>query len=200
MDNTLFQFAFIPLSGARENTDWIVIDHDKNYRNVDVLDFPQEYINQVFTLYEKSYQKYTKKNNSQLISDPQGLLKYNRWILFYRESDPDKNMVCFSLFKTTEFGLKSSLSGTNGSKEGKQSIISFKIRSFNTFGGFGEISDRLEELILKEVPVVEFKTAKRILKGLGKKEVIETSNNHYKRKIGDLGIIEKIMVGLPIEK
>ncbi len=200
MNSALFQYALLPLPHATETADWIVIDHDKKYQNVDVLDFPQELTNQVFDLFEKTYRRYIKKNTKLLISHSDGLLKYNRWILFYRKDDPEKKIVSFFLFRTTDFGLKSGLTGSDGTKEGKKSVISFKIKSFNTFGGFGEISGRLEKLIINDVPVVEFEVAKNILKQLGKTDVVKTTNNHYSREIGNLGIVEKIMVGLPEEK
>lgn len=197
MNSSLFQYALLPLSHATETADWIAIDNNPNYQSVDVLDFPQKLIDQVFDLFEKSYQKYTEETGKQLISDPNGLLKYNRWILFYYEDDPDKKVVSFSLFKTTDFGLKSGLSGSDGTKDGKRSIVSFKIKSFNASEVFGEISGRLEEIIITKVPVVKFKDAKEILKHLGKTDVVKTSNNHYSRNIGPLGIVIKIMVGLP---
>jgi len=197
MNGDLFQYALLPISCANETVEWIVNDSHKNYLSVDVLDFPDELVEQVFTLYEGSYLAYKNEVNNQLIPDSYGLLKYNRWIMFYENNDPEKKVICFCLFKTTDFGLKSSLTGSDGSKTGKRSVILFKIGSFNTHQVFGEISGKLEERILNDVPVVAFKDAKRILAHLGKADVKKKSGNHYSRKIGSLGVIVKIMVGLP---
>ena len=82
MDANLFQYALLPLSQSKEPAAWIVDDKHQNYQSVDILDFPQKLIAQVFILYEKTYKNYTEENEKQLISNSDGLLKYNRWILF----------------------------------------------------------------------------------------------------------------------
>ena len=61
MDGNLFQYALLPISFANIPAEWIVNDNHQNYQSVDVLDFPQELIDQVFSLYENSYRKYTEK-------------------------------------------------------------------------------------------------------------------------------------------
>lgn len=124
-------------------------------------------------------------------------MKYNRWILFYKDGDLSKKIVAFSLLRTTEFGLKAGLSGTDGAAGVKTPFISFKVASFNTDSCFGEISGRLEELIVEQVPVVNFKAAKKILEQLGKTGIVQQEENHYIRKIGELGVVKKVMVGLP---
>lgn len=197
MDHSLFQYAILPVTTVRKDTNWLTRDISENYTQIDVLDFPTDLLNQVYNLYERSYDKYKSEIKQPLILEPYGLLKYNRWILFYSPDDPDKSIVSFSLFKTTDFGLKSGLVGTNSSVEMKKSLINFKIGSFNTPNCFGEISGRLEELILSEVPIVEYKVAVKILHFLGKADIDQVNDNHYSRVIGNLGKVTKIMVGLP---
>ena len=57
-----------------------------------------------------------------------------------------------------------------------------------------------ERVTINEVPIVEFGFVKKILKRSGKTDVAKTGNNHYLRKIGNQGIIEKVMVALPENK
>lgn len=193
MNDDLFLYALLPISSAKGTAEWMVDNSHAHYHTVDIVDFPEDLLENVFELYEASYGSY----KSQLISHSHGLLKYNRWIMFYDDDDPEKRIVCFGLFKTTNFGLKSGLTGSDGSKNGKRAVLSFKISSFNTQGVFGEISGRLEERIIKDVPAVTFEKAKAILEHFGKTDVKIKSGNHYSREIGNLGVVVKIMVGLP---
>jgi len=198
MNSILFQYALLPISFVKEKANWIVIDNSINYTSVDILDFPLELKDQVFAVYENTYKQYINTTKNLLIPEPDGLFEYNRWILFYDDQDSDKKVISFLLFKTTNFGLKSGLTGSNGSYMGRKSVISFNINSFNSEGCYGEISDKLEDAILKHVPIVDFVIAKKILTYLGKLDVVQKEDNHYSREIGNLGILTKIMVGIPI--
>ena len=99
MNGDLFQYALLPISCATDTAEWMVDDNHTNYQTVDTLDFPENLLEQVFALYENSYRAYKDKVPKQLISDAYGLLKYNRWILFYDDADPDKKIVCFNKLK-----------------------------------------------------------------------------------------------------
>jgi|GEM_PF-1493544 len=201
MNSTLFLCSLLPISTFSGDINWIIDDDSDHYNLTDMLDISQDLLGQVYAIYEESYRPYAKEyRQNMLISEPNGLYKYNRWILIYEDSDPNKKPICMVLFKTTEYGLKSGLMGSNGIKEAKKALILFKISSFNTQRVFGEISGALEERIIADVPIVTFENAKKILSKFGKKDVNQVDENHYSRCIGNLGIVTKIMVGIPLLK
>lgn len=109
-----------------------------------------------------------------------------------------QQIVAFVLYKVTPFGLKAGLGGGLKTISGAaKSLILFQIAGFNEQGVFGEISDALEDKILKDVPVVPLKQALGILKAFGKNAKAAPEADHYFRKIGALGLVKKVMVGRP---
>lgn len=200
MDAAIFQYAVIPMSLVQTDVGWITKDDSSNYQRIDSIDLPQEMIDKVFDLYQKSYSPYTSQGVPPLFTGSDQLLKYNRWILVYSDDDPDKNIVSFFLFKTTDYGLKSGITGSNGARPINSMVKKFKVKSLNLKNVFGEVSGRLEEIIIKEVPVVDYRTAKKILSHFGKTDVKQKTGNHYSRSIGNLGVVTKIMVGNPTKK
>jgi len=192
-----FKYALIPLSLAKKPADWLLDDESEHYFDTDILDMPEELVNVVFSQYQASYENVDETPRPKLIQDADGLFKYNRWILFYEDNDPNQTVICFCLYKTTDFGLKSTLGGSDGSKAGKRCMLTFKTTAFNTDGVYGEISGPLERCIIHDVPVVPIEKTKKLLNELGKTGIEECDDNHYSRIIGSLGSIEKIMVGKP---
>ena len=77
-------------------------------------------------------------------------------------------------------------------------MLTFKTTAFNTNGVYGEISDPIKKRIIHDVPIVSSKKAKLILAKLGKLDIEKHNNYHYSRTIGELGRVEKVMVGKPL--
>lgn len=200
MNSSIFLYAQTPLSAADHVANWMTNDNDSHYKEIDPLDFSQELLDPVYSLYRDSYAQYAKSGGNTLISSAFGLLKYNRWIILYDDNDPSREAIGFSIFKTSDYGIKAGLTGSNGGKPAKRKLISFKISSLNQVRIYGEISGRLEEIIIDHVPTVPFSEAEKILNRLGKSDVKKDDGDHYLRRIGSLGIVKKIMVGLPKKK
>lgn len=201
MDSHLFLYAKIPLASGNTNTQWLTLDNSLHYVNCDILDFsfsPAKYLSQVFDLYRHAYAQYIDKGVEPLITEKEQLLKYNRWVLFHHPDDPDV-IVGFTLFRTTPCGLKSALGGRLSTVAGAgKMLLLFKIDAFHVAGIFGEISGALEKAIIKQVPVVPFITARKVLEVLGKRDVVVVGDDHYSRVIGHLGCMTKVMVGRPL--
>ena len=123
MGSESFKYALLPLSMARESAEWLTDDINNQFTSVDILDFPQNLAAQTFSLYERTYQRYADEADNQLFSQSWELYKYNRWILFYEDDDPDKIVALFALFNTTSDGLKGCLTGSNGARDCKKSLI-----------------------------------------------------------------------------
>ena len=65
----------------------------------------QESISEVWAMYKSSYAKI-----GLTISGPEGLMKYDTWEVFFQDDIP----VAFNLYKTTSFGMKTGLLGSDG--------------------------------------------------------------------------------------
>ncbi len=201
MEEGLFLIAYVPADQADKKTDWLTDDDHHRYQAIDPLDLPDQVLDRVYDLYKRTYAKLSAR---PLIASREGLLAYNRWVLLIDgrvsvgKTPAPKRIVGFAIFKVKEAGLKAGLTATDGSQAAKRALIQFSIRCYNTRGVFGEVSDPLETRIKDYVPVVRFGDAKKVLQQLGKADVRKTKGDHYKRKIGRLGTVEKLMVGRPI--
>ncbi len=190
----MFAIAKLSLGQAAEGAEWLVDDKSENYVPMDAVDLPDEYLERVFELYQKTYSGY----GEPFITDAFQLFKYHRWILIFKgEGDGAKNIVAFALFTESDNGLKGGLKGSDLERSSRAAVKSFAIGSYSANGVYGEISGRLEKAIVESVPVVAFAIARDVLANQGK-EIQQTKDNHYTREIRNIGVVEKIMVGRPI--
>jgi hypothetical protein len=144
-----------------------------------------QYLDAVWDMYKSSYAKI-----GLIVSSPHNLLdEYDSWELFFHEGKP----VAFRVWKTTPFGLKAGLLGSDGSGPGKTLVKqSIKI-AMHKPGYYSEVSHAVEKLTegspvvcSVHVPVVLKKTIRPQPDGV-----------HYERAIAGVGNIVKKMVGRP---
>lgn len=144
----------------------------------------KDYLDAVWEMYRTSYAKIGLS-----VSSPNGLLEYDMWELFLDDDVP----VAFNLYKTTAFGLKTGLLGSDGSSEGK-SIIKGHIKSrYSRSGVYGEVSHAVERLA-QGAPVV---CAVNVPKVLNKPVVATDDGVHYQRALKGVGMVTKKLVGSP---
>ena len=200
MNDGLFLVACVPVDQADKAADWLTDDDDQRYQALDPLDLPDRVLDRVYDLYRRTYASLSAR---PLVSSREALLAYDRWVLFTKgpvvagKTPTPKRIVGFAIFKVKHPGLKAGLKATDGSPAAKRALLQFSIRSYNTEEGFGEVSPPLETKIRGKVPIVQASDAKRVLEQLGKTDVRRTKGDHYKRRIGNLGLVEKLMVGRP---
>ena len=161
-----------------------------DYNGWKVLTGPerQSYLSDVWSMYTTTYKKI-----GITVKDPKVLVgKYKVWYVHFDEGVP----VAFNLFKKTSFGMKSALSGNDGSSLGRnvsKSWIKTRWKSVNGF--YGEVSGAVEHISIKGgAPVV---CAAHVPKVLGKPTNGYADDNvHYIRDFGGHKHT-KAMIGRP---
>lgn len=126
-----------------------------------------------------------------IVDQPRELYEYDHWKLF----DDDGVWVAFVLNKTTPFGEKLGLAGSDGSRAGRTAVKEYVADSFFDAGNYAEVSHRIEELaVAAGAPLVCALHASAVLK----KNVVPADDGvHYRRVIKSVGEVTKIIVGLP---
>lgn len=147
----------------------------------------QDALGHVWAMYEKTY-----RSIGLHIPDPQGLLRYPVWDL---DLGRDGIPVSFTLYKKTSYGLKLGLLGSDGSGEGKSAALKILRTRFKQSGYFGEVSHKVASIVIAAgSPVICAVYAGAVL---GKPITPTGDGLHYKRSLGDLGVVEKVLVGKP---
>lgn len=141
----------------------------------------------VWAMYVGSYAKI-----GLVVDNPEQLAReYDRWWLLL---DADGRPRAFKLAKTTPFGVKAGLSGTDGSKDARRQLVADTGAWFTQPGFYGEVSHRMEEIVAAAgVPAVCTSDARRVLG----KTIEPVGPIHYSRPIAGVGSVTKVMVGLP---
>jgi hypothetical protein len=126
-----------------------------------------------------------------IVDQPRELYEYDNWELF----DDGRTWVAFVLSKTTAFGQKLGLAGSDGSRAGRSAVKEYVAASFFDSGRYAEVSHRMEELALEAgAPIVCAVYARDVLK----KSVEPASDGvHYRRAIKGVGDVTKVLIGLP---
>jgi hypothetical protein len=126
-----------------------------------------------------------------IVDQPRELYEYDNWELF----DDDGTWVAFVLSKTTAFGEKLGLAGSDGSRAGRSAVKEYVANSFFAAGRYAEVSQRMEELAFAAgTPIVCAVHARDVLK----KSVEPASDGvHYRRAIKGVGDVTKVLIGLP---
>jgi hypothetical protein len=126
-----------------------------------------------------------------IIDQPRELYEYDNWEL----SDDDEKWIAFVLSKTTPFGQKLGLAGSDGSRAGRTAVKEYVANSFFDVGRYAEVSHRMEELALEaDAPIVCATYARDVLK---KNIELASDGIHYRRAIKGVGDVTKVMIGLP---
>lgn len=148
----------------------------------------EEFLDQVWEMYQITY-----RSIGAGVKNPRELLtEFPSWELcFGKEGTP----VAFNLYKPTSFGMKSGLSGSDGSPEGKATTINGIRTKFKKPGYYGEVSHKVKDIALAAgSPVVCASHAERVL---GKNVEPLEDGISYKRSISGVGSVVKVMVGMP---
>lgn len=112
--------------------------------------------------------------------------------------DGDSIPDAFIIHKTTDFGNKIALLGTNDKKEAKRALIKKLFELVRTRGWYIEASLKMEELLSKSnVPVVKDQGFLEYM--FGKKDIKFLDNGYYERKLSktDTRIVKRVY-GKPI--
>jgi hypothetical protein len=147
-----------------------------------------EYLDPVWDMYAKTYAKI-----GMHIRSPQILLsKYPIWDLTFDQGVP----IAFTLYKQTPFGLKSGLSGQDGSPAGRKAAIHNLRTKFREGGVFGEVSHKVKDIALASgAPVVCAAYADDVT---GKQIEIDPEDPiSYLRVLEGVGPVKKTLVGRP---
>lgn len=180
--------AKISIKNISKSLNWL-LQGKKPYIRIDPIDIDEEIKDNIFKLYKSVYSKF---NDIFFINNKNALLKYNRWVIITN----DKNELSgFALFTENQFGLKLGIAAANDLAKSKKALIQFIIKSLNIEGIYAEVSGRLEDVILNDVPKLKADEAMKILALEKRLNKIDNDKYHYKRNIGNQ---MKIMVGKPL--
>ena len=189
MDDSLFLVANIGVDTAlSETADWVIATGEP-YTHGDPVDVPFSATSELFTTYLRTYEKLGTH-----LKNPMELFEYNRWILV---RDGDDKLVAFVIFKTTPWGLKLGVVGSDGSRRGKECLLALLTMALNVEGVYGEISPPLEDKLTNKIPLVSARTASKVLE---KDIEPEADGYHYRRDIKGIGSQTKLLVGRPAAK
>jgi hypothetical protein len=142
----------------------------------------------IWAMYVETY-----RDIGLILPNPEALDEYDVWSV---ASDADDQQVAFVLYKTTPYGRKVGLSGTDRSKAGKRALVDYKARAFHEPEVYAEVSHKMEGLAKRfGAPVVCVAEARGIL---GKPVSPEPDGIHYTRSLVGVGPVTKVMVGRPI--
>jgi hypothetical protein len=126
-----------------------------------------------------------------IVDRPRELYAYDNWELF----DDDGTWVAFVLNKTTPFGQKLGLAGSDGSRAGRTALKEYVASNFFNAGHYAEVSHRLEEVAFEAgAPIVCAVYAHSVLN-----KNVEPARDgvHYRRAIRGIGEVTKVIIGLP---
>ena len=142
------------------------------------------YADEVYAMVKKSY-----ATIGVPVSSIGGLMKYDKWELFFSGDQ----LIAFNLYKTTPFGLKTGLIGSDGSSEGKSTVKSHIKTRYLRPNVYGEVSHAVEKLSAG-APIVCAVYVPDVIK---KPIQIEEDGVHYSRDLEGVGWVTKKMVGRP---
>ena len=127
-----------------------------------------------------------------ILDHPGELDEYNVWDLF---EDADGQFIAFRLGKTTPYGTKGGLVGSDGSKPGRTAIKQYVATWYLEDGNYAEVSHRMQELAFEAgASVVCAAYAPEVLH---KPVIPEPDGVFYRRKIKNVGEVVKVLVGRP---
>ena len=176
--NPELRHHLLPLLTKTAGVSWLEVERG---------DLTEDTRDKIWHMYKTSYAKLG------LIVSSLGemLSEYDHWRL---ACDGDRP-IAFSVAKSTPFGIKSGLAGSDGSAEGKAAIKQLLSTIYKRPGYYSEVSHAVEHIALKAgAPVICATYAPMILK-----KPVEPSEDglHYTRTLKGVGKVEKILVGNP---
>lgn len=126
-----------------------------------------------------------------ILDHPSELDEYDVWDMF----EDDGHFIAFRLGKTTPYGIKGGLVGSDGSRAGRTAIKQYVAEWYLEDGHYAEVSHRMQELAFEAgAPIVCAVYAPEVLH---KPVVPEPDGVFYRRKIKNVGEVVKVLVGRP---
>lgn len=146
------------------------------------------YLDDVWSMYLKAYEKI-----GLIVTRPEDFLsEYDVWEVSVDDTGTPR---AFCLYKSTAFGLKVGLSGSDGSPEGRALARESFSTKYLREGVYGEVSHRPAELARAAgVPVVCANVAANVLN----KTLDVVDDVHYVRTLMNVGPVKKMLVGRPV--
>lgn len=187
-----YRLAVITIDSVKRRSFGWIATGSKPFVQLDPADIDEVLLNSVFNLY---HHVYSQINPNLLIRNKYLLLKYTRWIILV---DGAKNLAGFLLCREHDHGIKLGLTAAADSKEAKKAIVEINRKVFNVAGVFGEMSPPLEKKLKGHVPELKASDAAKVLGPSKKITRIDKDGKHYWRKIKNVGVRRKMMVGRPI--
>ena len=189
MDDSLFLIATIDVDTALSNPANWVVTTGTPYTQIDPVDVPVALTDELFSIYVRTYKKLGAHLQKAI-----DLFEYNRWILIRNKNG---DLVAFLIFKTTIWGLKLGVVGSDGSRQGKDCLVALLTKALNVECVYAEVSPPLEEKLADTVPQVSARIAKQVLE----KDIEQDDDGyHYRRIIKEIGPQKKLLVGRPSSK
>lgn len=190
MNKAAFLIANLAIGTVQGDYKWLVED-GLPYEEVDPIDFLDSAdIRTVFALYVAEYSPLDSQLN---IPMPEGLLEFNRWVLFRDEADV---VVGFAALKTSVVGLKLGLLATNREGASIAALKALLRRGLNVQGVYAEVSEGVERTVLNHVP---FQTAEIAARVIARPVKVDPDGVHYTRLITNVGPKKKVLAGRPLE-
>jgi len=146
------------------------------------------YLDDVWSMYLKAYEKI-----GLIVTRPEDFLsEYDVWEVSVDDTGTPR---AFCLYKSTVFGLKVGLSGSDGSPEGRALARESFSTKYLREGVYGEVSHRPAELARAAgIPVVCANIAANVLN----KTLDVVDDVHYVRTLMNVGPVKKMLVGRPV--
>jgi len=177
------------------------IDKKGNWSEIDPNEFP-ELADEFFDLIKIAYREIGGHAKIKSPKDVFADKEWTWWDIVDLHDTPDVDLICFG--KHSRYGIKFAGVGHDGSKIAKREYLDKRGEDLSKLGFFGEVSDKLAEILLKKYKVPSVKTKEQVEQVLGKE--IEWHGEHpqgnmpgegwYSRKIGGK-MHTKILVGNP---
>ncbi len=143
----------------------------------DLSKIDDEGLRQIWTMYTNTYSKQGMDFSADDYLEMQSKYKAT----FLKDVDNDSLADAFIIYKSTKYGNKIALLGTNDKREAKRELIQQLIKLIKTRGWFIEASLKMEEILsTSNVPFVEDEDAIRDIVGDDKKPEME-SRGYYTR-------------------
>ncbi len=175
----------------RRSFSWIATG-GKPFVQLDPADIDDDLLTSVFNLYQHVY---SQIDSNLFIRDKYALLKYTRWVILI---DDAKHVAGFLLCREHNHGIKLGLTAAADSKEAKKAVVELNQKAFNVVGIFGEVSPPLEKVVRGHVPELDASVAAKVMNQPKKITRVDKDRKHYWRKITNVGVRRKMMVGRPI--
>jgi hypothetical protein len=162
--------------------------------DADMSRLSEEELDLIWKMYTETY----SREGMDFSADDESELKRKYKATFLKDIDNDNLADAFIIYKTTKYGNKIALLGTNDKKDAKRDLIKKVIELLNTRGWFIEASLKMEDILSSSnVPVIKDEAMISDVVGPDKKPEME-KDGYYTRFLSKASKrIRKRMYGVP---